>query len=128
MESTPFLIDTLINGTTFSESFFDNGCLPYAAFSEKSVRKHHLPRIPIEEKRLTLAKESHQNGDDLRLTHMTYATIDIDGRIERVYGYIVRDLSFPIILGKAWAERNSVRYIAAKRKLLIGRGPQRITV
>ena len=59
---------------------------------------------------------------------MTYATIDIDGRSERAYGYIVRGLSFPIILGKAWAERNSVRYIADKRKLHIGRGAQRITI
>jgi hypothetical protein len=128
MESTPFLIDTLINGTSFTESFFDNGCIPYAAFSEKTVRTHRLPRIPIDAKQLALAKESHENGEDLRITHMTYATIDIDGRAERVYGYIVKGLSFPIILGKAWAERNSVRYIAAKRKLFIGRGHQRITI
>jgi len=122
------LIDTLINGTSFIESFFDNGCLPHAAFSEKSVRTHHLPRVPIDAKQLALAKESHENRKDLHITHMTYATIDINGRAERVYRYIVKGLSFPIILGKAWAERNSVRYIAAKKKLLIGRGSQRITV
>lgn len=128
MESTPFLIDTLINGTSFTTSFFDNGCLPYAAFSEKCVQTNHLPRIPIATLQLTLAKKSHNHGDNLSITHMTYATIDIDGRSERTYGYIVKGLSFPIILGKAWAERNSVRYIADKRKLYIGRGTQRITV
>jgi hypothetical protein len=128
MISTPFLIDTLVNNTSFTDAYFDTGCLVYTAFSARCVKSMKLPRIPIKQTAIRLAKKNHKTDRDPVVSHITYATIDIDGRSERVYGYVVEDLSFPIILGKPWAERNSARYIAAKKKLYIGRGAQRITV
>ncbi|KAI1001137.1 hypothetical protein K3495_g7060 [Podosphaera aphanis] len=44
---------------------------------------------------------------------MTWATLDIDGRAERVFGYIVANLQYNIVLGKGWAERNNVTYEVA---------------
>jgi hypothetical protein len=96
--------------------------------SAKNVSKSTIYGIPIATLQLILAKKSHNNGDNLLITHITYASFNIDGQLERTYGYIVNGLGFPNILGKAWAERNPVRYIADKRKLYIGRGAQHITV
>jgi hypothetical protein len=127
MISTPFLIDTFVNGTAFTDSYFDTGCLVYSVFSTKYAKSMKLPRIPIRNVPIRLAKESHKDEQPVA-QYMTYATIDIDGRVERIHGYIIDDLSFPIILGKPWAERNSVRYIAEKKKMYIGIKDQRITI
>ena len=59
---------------------------------------------------------------------MTYATIDINGRQERVYGYVIPGLHYDIILGKGWCERNDVHYKAKKRQLQIGPPHNRIQV
>ncbi|KAM4065547.1 reverse transcriptase (RNA-dependent DNA polymerase) [Hirsutella rhossiliensis] len=39
---------------------------------------------------------------------MAFITMDIDGRAERLYGYVIPGLEFDLILGKGWAERNDV--------------------
>ncbi|XP_044715053.1 reverse transcriptase (RNA-dependent DNA polymerase) domain-containing protein [Hirsutella rhossiliensis] len=56
---------------------------------------------------------------------MAFITMDIDGRAERLYGYVIPGLEFDLILGKGWAERNDVVYKAGKR-LQIGRGNSRV--
>ncbi|KAM4063961.1 reverse transcriptase (RNA-dependent DNA polymerase) [Hirsutella rhossiliensis] len=58
---------------------------------------------------------------------MAFITMDIDGRAERLYGYVIPGLEFDLILGKGWAERNDVVYKAGKR-LQIGRGNSRVKV
>lgn len=45
---------------------------------------------------------------------MTWATLDIDGRAERVSGFIIASLQHNKILGKGRAERN-VSYEASKK-------------
>ncbi|XP_044720089.1 reverse transcriptase (RNA-dependent DNA polymerase) domain-containing protein [Hirsutella rhossiliensis] len=57
---------------------------------------------------------------------MAFITMDIDGRAERLYGYVIPGLEFDLILGKGWAERNDVVYKAGKRFLQIGRGNSRV--
>ncbi|XP_044714522.1 reverse transcriptase (RNA-dependent DNA polymerase) domain-containing protein [Hirsutella rhossiliensis] len=59
---------------------------------------------------------------------MAFITMDIDGRAERLYGYVIPGLEFDLILGKGWAERNDVVYKAGKRFLQIGRGNSRVKV
>ena len=39
---------------------------------------------------------------------------------ERVYGYIIQDLSYQLILGKPWMEQNDVVYLAKKREIRFG--------
>ncbi|KJZ68287.1 hypothetical protein HIM_12322 [Hirsutella minnesotensis 3608] len=114
-----------VNNTSYIKAFFDSGCLPYAAFSEEFVRKHHIPRIPVEKRLLKLAKK-----DEIQhaITDMAFITMDIDGRAERLYGYVIPGLEFDLILGKGWAERNDVVYKAGKRFLQIGRGNSRVKV
>ncbi|CCE34913.1 uncharacterized protein CPUR_08852 [Claviceps purpurea 20.1] len=59
---------------------------------------------------------------------MTYLNLDINGRRERVFGYVIKDLHYDLILGKGWAEANHVVYKAGKRLLRIGTGSTRINV
>lgn len=77
MDSKPFLVESFINDYFFLPALFDSGCLPYAAFSENIVKKHKLPRIPVEHRNLQLAKND-QNYH--KISQITYATLDINGR------------------------------------------------
>ncbi|KAI0993579.1 hypothetical protein K3495_g14605, partial [Podosphaera aphanis] len=46
--------------------------------------------------------------------------LDIDGRREKIYGYIILDLAYDMILGKPWMEQNDVVYVARKREIRFG--------
>ena len=122
IDSNPFIVDALINNLFITRALFDTGCLPYSAFSESFVKRHNLPRIKVEPRELKLAKD-----DDF--THnITNVTLDINGRRERLWGYIIKNLHYDVILGKGWAENNNVVYKAGKRQLRIGNGPTRVSV
>ena len=45
---------------------------------------------------------------------MTLANFDVDEKIKRVYGYMIQDLSYQLILEKQWMEQNGVVYLATK--------------
>src|SRR5699024_6344367 len=103
-------------GQFFSEAFVDNGCLCRSAFSSHFVHSRKLPRIPIKPRALALAK------DDVRdhISFITFVDMDLDGRKERVWGYVIRNLGFDIILGKPWLEQNQVKILSEKRALRFG--------
>lgn len=124
LNSSPFLIDVLLNSTCYATALFDTGCLPYAVFDCSFANQTHLPRLPVRHRSLKLAKE----GPTIPITEMTYVTLDINGRAERVFGYIVADLHYNIILGKGWAERNNVTYKAGMKFLTLGSGANAIRV
>ncbi|CCE29272.1 uncharacterized protein CPUR_02965 [Claviceps purpurea 20.1] len=107
------------------DSLFDTGCLPYTAISDSLVKRHHLPRIPVESRELKLAKDDDHSHP---IDSITYLNLDINGRRERIFGYVIKDLDYDLILGKGWAEANHVVYKAGKRLLRIGDGPTRINV
>ncbi|KAI0991817.1 hypothetical protein K3495_g16370, partial [Podosphaera aphanis] len=46
--------------------------------------------------------------------------VDIDGIKEQIWGYVMPNLAYPIILGKPWMESNSVTYSARRQCLRIG--------
>ncbi|KAI1006047.1 hypothetical protein K3495_g2170 [Podosphaera aphanis] len=125
MDNRPFLIEAFINDLFFVPALFDSGCLPYAAFSEDIAKKYKLPRIPIEKRELKLAKE---DVNPYKISHVTYVTLDIQGRRERLWGYLIRDLQYDLIPGKGWAERNKVIYEAGKHTLHMGQENQQVTV
>jgi hypothetical protein len=117
MDDTPFLIDTQLNSSHFTQAFVDSGCLCYSAFDAALVRQMKLPRIPIEERSLTLAKKD-KNSQTIR--HITYADVDIDGHKERIFGYVISHLAYPVILGDPWMRHNDAVYCAGPRTLRIG--------
>ena len=117
MDSTPFLIDTLVNSSFYIDALIDNGCLCYSAFSQELVRQKKLPRIPIKHRELKLAKNDTQKR---HIREITYIDLDIDGRKERVWGYVVKDLAYNLILGKPWMEHNDVIYLSRKRAIRFG--------
>lgn len=107
----------MINNSRFTDSFIDSGCLCYAAFDESLVTRMRLPRIAIRKRQLKLAK----NDEERRvISEITYAEVDIDGHRERVFGYVIKGLAYPIILGDPWMRSNDVVYMARQRKLRIG--------
>ena len=88
MNSTPFLIDCLVNSSFFVQSPIDTGCLCYAPFSNELVNNNKLSRIPIAKRILHLAK---LYGKQTIICEMRFAILDIDGRKEKVYGYVIND-------------------------------------
>lgn len=114
MDTTPFIIDVLMNSAFYVDALFDSGCLCLSAFSSQFVHNRKLPRIPIEARPLRLADKDER---EKMITHITYADIDINGRCQRIFGYIIKDLSYDLILGKPWMEKNGVVYRSAKRTI-----------
>ena len=125
MDSSPFLLDVLANGAWFTKALIDTGCLCYSAFDADLVRQRKLPRIEIKKRSLTLAKNDDQKHS---ITHITYIDMDVDGHKERIFGYIIKGLSFPMILGDPWMQRNNAVYKAGSRTLRIGSKKHGITV
>lgn len=123
MDGKPFLIDTLVNGITFVDAFVDSGCLCFSAFQQDLVNSAKLPRIELEDPRIIkLAKDAPTESIDT----ITYADIDIDGRKERVFGYVIPGLAHPIILGNPWLESNAVQLDPGEHSLLFKREGLRV--
>ncbi|KAI1003065.1 hypothetical protein K3495_g5141, partial [Podosphaera aphanis] len=125
MDSKPFLIDAFINDHFYLSALFDSGCLPYAAFSEETVKKRNLPRILVEPRELKLAKDDDKS---YKINYITFVTLDISGRKERLWGYVIHGLHYDLILGKGWAERNNAVYQAGDHVLHIGQGHQKVKI
>jgi hypothetical protein len=117
MDSSPFYIDTLINSAKFIKAFINNGCLCYAAFNEFMVRALKLPRIPIFYKFLKFAEK---DMEERKISFITYANVNINGYKKRIFGYVIKKLAFPLILGDPWLKYNNVIYKTRKKQLRIG--------
>jgi hypothetical protein len=50
---------------------------------------------------------------------ITYANVNIDRYKKRIFGYVIKKLAFPFILGDPWLKHNNVTYKARKRQLRI---------
>jgi hypothetical protein len=112
MNSSLFYINTLINSAKFIKAFIDNGCLCYAAFNEFIIRALKLSRIFISYRFLKFAEE---DMEERKIFFITYANVDIDGYKKRIFGYVIKKLAFPLILGDPWLKYNNVIYKARKR-------------
>lgn len=115
MDTTPFMIDVLVNSSFYVDAFVDSGCLCFSAFSAQLVHDRKLPRIPIETRQLKLAENDDQ---ERKISYVTSVDVDIDGRKETIYGYVVKDLAYDFILGKPWFQANRVVYDAEDHTLL----------
>ncbi|KAI0998037.1 hypothetical protein K3495_g10153 [Podosphaera aphanis] len=117
MKSSPFLIDCQVNSSFYIKALIGTGCLCFATFSKDIVKKNNLPRIKIPEKTLQLAEKDEK---ERTISEMTFIELDIDGRREKPYGYIILDLAYDMILGKPWMEQNDLVYVARKREIRFG--------
>ena len=61
-----------------------------------------------------------------KINHITYVTLDIHGRRKRLWGYVIKDLHYDLMLGKGWAERNNVVYEAKSHTLYMNKGQQKL--
>lgn len=94
----------------------DTGCLCFSVINESLVRKYGLYSEKIATRHLRLADGSKA----VEIKKIAHIKLDIDGRIEQIWGYVMPNLSFPIILGKPWMEYNNVVYSAKRKVLRIG--------
>lgn len=60
------------------------------------------------------------DGEDRHINQISFADFNIDGRQERIYGYVIQDLAYDVILCKPWMERNDVTYLSKKRVIRFG--------
>ncbi|KAI1006416.1 hypothetical protein K3495_g1806 [Podosphaera aphanis] len=96
----------------------DTGCLCFAVIDEALVRTKNLFSHLVTPRQLKLA----DNGQTATITRAARFKLDIDGRVEYVWRYVMPRLAYPIILGKPWLERNNVVYSAGEKVLQIGTG------
>jgi hypothetical protein len=80
------------------------------------VRALKLSRIFIPHRFLKLAEE---DMEERKISFITYANVDIDGYKKRIFGYVIKKLAFPLILGNPWLKHNNVIYKARKKQLRI---------
>ncbi|KAI0994752.1 hypothetical protein K3495_g13431 [Podosphaera aphanis] len=125
MNSPPFLIDCQLNSSFYVQALTDTGCLCFAASSNDLVTKYKLLRIQIPIKSLQLAENDNKKRT---ISEISFANFDIDGRREKVYGYVTQDLAYNIILGKPWMERNDVVYLAKKRAIRFDSKPDSLLI
>ncbi|KAI0993173.1 hypothetical protein K3495_g15011, partial [Podosphaera aphanis] len=102
----------------------DTGCLCFAIIDEKLARKNNIFCEFIPSRRLRLA----DGKQEVRINKIARWKMDIDGRGEQIWGYVMPNLAYPIILGKPWMEINDVTFRAKQRSLCIGTGKNMITV
>ncbi|KAL5592940.1 uncharacterized protein BROUX77_002577 [Berkeleyomyces rouxiae] len=125
MHSSPFLIEAFIDNSFYCDALFDSGCLVTSAFNESLVKKKGLQRMPITKRELRLA----ENDEKKRwISEIAFCELDIDGRKETVYGYVIPNLAYDMILGKPWMERNDVVYLAKERVIRLGSGADALMV
>ncbi|KAI0996011.1 hypothetical protein K3495_g12171, partial [Podosphaera aphanis] len=96
----------------------DTGCLCFSVIDENLVRKHNIHTKSITPRQLRLADNSKVSW----ITHVAGLELNICGRQEWIWGYIMPNLAYPLILGKPWMEKNEVVYSAGDQALRIGNG------
>lgn len=112
----PLLIDCIINSSFFVKAIVDTGCLCFSVFDESIVRNHELYEELIPSRVLRLA----DGKVTAKVNRIVNVHLDIDGHQEQIWGYVIPNLAYPIILGKPWLELNNVVYSAKRHCLRIG--------
>lgn len=115
MQSTPFLIDCLLNNSFYVKPLIDTGCLCYSVIDENLVHTHNLETHAISDPSLRLA-----DGKYSKISKIACLYLEIDGHHEKLWGYVMPQLAYPIILSKTWMEKNNVVYISRRRCIRFG--------
>lgn len=103
MNTTPFLVNALINDSTMIQALVDNGCLCSGIIDDALTTKLKLPRYPISPQLLETAEGS--SNDKPIIDHTTCISLDLDGHVtSNLWLYIVPHSTHQMILGKKWLE------------------------
>lgn len=103
MNTSPFLVNALINDSSMIQALVDNGCLCSGIVSDKLSEDLKLPRIPISPRSLETVEDSTTNKPIVEF--ITHVSLDLDGFVTpKLWLYIVPHSIYPMILGKKWLE------------------------
>ena len=103
MNTSPFLINALINDYTMVQALVDSGCLCSGIIDEALVVELNLPRESITPCRLQTAEELTEDKPVVR--YKTKVSLDLDGQVvTEPWLYVVPGSTHQIILGKKWLE------------------------
>ncbi|KAI0998518.1 hypothetical protein K3495_g9677 [Podosphaera aphanis] len=103
MNTTPFLVNALINDVTMVQALVDNGCLCSGIIDDNLTSLLKLPRLPILPRFLETAENSRSEKPNVK--NITYVFLDLDGCVTpKLWLYVVPNSTHRIILGKKWLE------------------------
>lgn len=116
MNTTPFLVNALVNDITMVQALVDNGCLCSGIIDDALTTQLKLPRFPISPKVLQTAENSSKNKT--LVNHITCISLDLDGHVTpKLWLYVVPGSTHKMILGKKWLEDQDA-VIHAREQLL----------
>ncbi|KAI0993512.1 hypothetical protein K3495_g14672 [Podosphaera aphanis] len=102
MNTSPFLVNALINNSTMVQALVDNGCLYSGIIDDAFASKLQLPRYPISPRPLETAEKS---SEKLIVNSITYVSLDLDGYVTpKLWLYVAPNSTHQLILGKKWLE------------------------
>lgn len=107
----------MLNKSFYTDTLIDSGCLYYSAFNRSFLKRHRLSQISNKTRELRLAERDSQRRS---INELTCVDIDIDGRYERVWGHVINNKAYNMILGNPWMRANAVVYDALRRLIALG--------
>ncbi|KAI0992597.1 hypothetical protein K3495_g15588, partial [Podosphaera aphanis] len=115
MNTTPFLVNALLNNMKMVQALVDNGCLCSGIIDEDLTTILNLPRTSISPRVLETAEDSSINKPIVN--SITYLSLDLDGYVTpKLWLYVVPNSSHDLILGKKWLEdQDAVIYSIEQR-------------
>ena len=103
MNTTPFLVNALINDKVMIQALVDNGCLCSGIIDNTLATRLNLLRTPITPQFLETAENSSK--EKLIVDSITHISLDLDGLVTpKLWLYIVPNSTHDMILGKKWLE------------------------
>lgn len=96
MNTSPFLVNALINDLTMMQALVDNGCLCSGIIDDKLASQVKLPRISIAPRSLETAEIA--TVDKPIVKDITYISLDLDGLVTpKLWLYIVPNSAHQMI-------------------------------
>ena len=121
MNTTPFLVNALLNDFTMVQALVDNGCLCSGIIDDKIATQLQLPRIPISPRSLETAETA--TTDKPVVKDITFVSLDLDGHLtQKLWLYIDPNSTHQMILGKKWLEEQDAIIHAKEQRLELRKG------
>lgn len=116
MNSTPFVVYSLLEYSSSARTLVDNGNLTYGVIDERFARKHKLPMFDISPKPVRGV-----TGTVEYITKVVRTRMDIETHSEdRAYFYVLPNcLGYDLILGQPWLVRHDARLEPKRGKLYL---------
>ncbi|KAI0991894.1 hypothetical protein K3495_g16293, partial [Podosphaera aphanis] len=116
MNTTPFIVNALVNDATMVQALVDSGCLCSGIIDDKLATELKLPRIPIAPRPLETVAES--NDEKITVSFITFISLDLDGYVTpKLRLYVIPNSNHPMILGKKWLEDQDAVIHAKEQRL-----------